>query len=1361
MISQPEFSNVSDLTRGTVCNHLTRAVVIAVSASSIFFTSIPASGAPLSLAQSPLFTSTTTPANVFILADDSGSMDWNMVTLETDGVMHLSGVAASGVAQSGSNSGTGSPSIVLANTASSNNNSYNGMTITITSGTGAGQVRTITGYSGGARRATVDNGWTTVPNATSQYRIDANNINYTYVFPQADNNYSPPNNANGRILPSEQSVQSQAANMPSDAHGVWRGRYHGYNRIYYNPEINYQPWPGVDDNDDPLPNAKATSGAISVTALRLDPYLSSSATVDITSSMSWTAYRVPGTTNIVDLAVTGYYPAQYYTWTDSNSNGVVDAADGHTYVEIRGSGDSCSSTDCPTTFSRPAARSDCAQVNPDDTRACTRDEELKNFANWFMYFRRRELTAKNAIGNVINPRGSELRMGHATLHNNSGSSNIEIASMNTSNTTGNKKALLNAVYGTQSDNGTPLRTRLDETGKYFECANGTIFGDTADYSCPWLSQSNGGACQKSFVVMTTDGYYNDSFSGLGNTDADGDSPNANGNTPYDAGAYADTYSNTLADVAMHYYERDLRTTLPNNVPVVTGIDDANHQHIATYTVAFGVSGTLSAGPSDSTAAFTWPNPTLGDLQKIDDLRHAAYNGRGKFVSAGDPTALQAGIQGAFQSIINTIGSASAVAVNTRTLTTGTTLYQARFDASDWSGDLRAVSIDPTTGTIGSEIWSAKQWLSSIANQISRVFLTYKQAGDLGGCTGTAATPIGTTFSWGDLSPVQQCLLNDNPETVSLDGDSRGNQRVDYLRGSTTNEGTTAGMFRPRGGYRLGDIINSTPVYVGAPTSLPDSLETMPHSTFANGLASRPAMLYVGGNDGMLHGFDAATGSEKIAYLPSQIYPNLSKLTDPSYSGNHLYYVDGPITAGDAFGNFPNGCASFACWRTVLVGTLGGGGKGIFALDVSDPTGLGVPGPSSTTISGLSFSEANATNIVMWEFIEANSATPNNDMGYVYGEVTIAKMHNNRWAAIFGNGYNSVNENAVIYIVDIVDGSLIQKIVLNPYATPTGNSNGMSAPIVFDRDNDFIADYIYAGDLRGNLWKIDVTSNNPNDWDSPFRNGSTKLPLFQAVDSAAMPQAVTAKPMVRVHPGGQPGYMVYVGTGRYIASGDKIPVSSPINAMFGIWDRNTNTSAAPSSVTPVARSNLLVQTISMATVAFDLNNDGAANDAVRTVSSNPINWSTHQGWVLNLRTNQTDSLGEMSVTNPVLATAAPERLIFTTLIPSQDPCLGGGTGWLMEVRPDTGGNVGQAVFDLDGDGVISAADLANGIAVSGVNLGLGIMPEVVLVNKPGSTPIDLKLVTGSTGGLAAPKNYLNPPLPPTGATGGRRSWRQLQ
>jgi type IV pilus assembly protein PilY1 len=1195
-----------------------------------------ANATQLSLSNSPLFLSTPVPSNIFFLLDDSGSMDWNMMTIEGgDGQMTLT--------------------------------------------------------NGG--RSTI----------------------YSYLFGKSadglnnnnDNNYSF-TSVNGRILPTEEAVLA-TPNMPADAFGVWRGRYAGYNHMYYNPEVIYKPWEGLDSAGVAFADAVPT-------AVRLDPYNAASATVDVTQNMTWTSDSVPnnsGTNVSIILGSSGvpaFYPAMYYLWTDDaggTANGVIDATDTHTKIEIKAANEPFVHTS--------GKRTDC--VNP---LSCTYTEEMRNFANWFSYYRRRVLTAKNAAGKVVAP--STARMGFATLHDN-GASDTRIALMNQATNTGNKKTLLDGLYKIKANLDTPLRTKFDATGKYFQCASGNIFGDAASSpgsaTCPILSQANGGSCQQNFSVVMTDGYYNDTFSGVGNQDGDTD-------TVYDGGAYADSYSNTLADIAQKYYEHDLQSTLTDNVPVTPGIDNNTAQHLVTYTAALGVNGTLTAGPTDPTAAFAWPDPSpsTADPQKIDDLRHAAYDGRGLFLSAQSPDALVTALSDAIASITDRTGSAATVAVNSRTLSTTTVLYQARFTSGSWSGDLQAIGID-TDGNILSSIWSAGDELKTQDWDTGRNILTFN---------GTSGIP----FRWNTavLSATQQTVLNTNPATGTVD--SQGKARLNYLRGSSLDEGTNNNYRVRSNSFKLGDIVNSSPIFVGAPIFMPD-LEAVPHSTFRATYLNRPSMVYVGANDGMLHGFDATTGLEKIAYVPGIGFSNLNKLTDPNYI--HQYFVDGSPTSGDVFGTFSTvtGCPNTGCWRTALVGALGAGGKGYFALDVTDPTGA--------QNGALAFNEANAANIALWEFTD--SSTPN-DMGYSFSQATIAKMHSNSgtpvWAAIFGNGYNSVNERPVLYIVNAVTGALIKKIILD---STTGGSNGLSTPAVVDQDGDFIADYIYAGDLKGNMWKIDVTNPNSNNWDTAYKSGSTPIPVFVAVDGSGNRQPITERPEVGPQPDGLGGFIVYFGTGRYIVTGDQVAAASPVQTFYGIWDNGAT----------VTRADLLPQTMGTATVA---------GQTVRSVTNTTMVWRTKTGtcnpptagynclgWRTDLLTATSGYIGEMSVSNPILLGGVLPRVIFTTLIPDSSACTFGGSGWLLELNPRNGGQLSEAVFDLNGDGVIDANDMISGTTpVAGINPGLGIMPEPVILRDPAHKQ-DLKISTGSTGAVKALKNFVGK-IPSS-----RQSWRQLK
>ena len=1248
------------------------ATNIFVTLLTALLVAVPGAGSAgqLSLTNSPLFLSVPVPSNIFFLHDDSGSMDWDLLTSET--------------------------------TTASDSSLADGV-MTLSAG--------------------------------------GDSTTYTYVYSSSTNNYGS-TSSYGRILPEESSLSG--ANMPADKHGVWRARYHGYNKMYYNPDTNYLPWPGVDSAGNTLPDAKAISGAIPVTAVRFNPYDASSATLNLAANMSdWTSENVPETDGSpADVTNSGIYPARYYTWTDDGDS-VVEAGDTHTLYEIRTSGCSTGAT-CPSSFTRASTRTDCTVSGT--TATCTVDQELKNFANWFMYHHRRQQASKYAIGKVIDQAQSEVRMGHATINNNPGNpgtvsnaARVLITGMSGSWTTGNKRAIFDALYKVKSDSTTPLRDALNKTGKYFECVTTNIFGlSTGSTSCPILPAASGGTCQQNFTVLVTDGYWNDSFSGPGNTDTDGSGS-------YDGGAYADSYSNTLADVAMHYYERDLAINLSDQVPVTAGVDNATHQHMVTYGVAFGVAGTLSAGPTDPAAAFSWPNPTAGDQQKIDDLRHAAYNGRGQYLSAEDPNALASALLSTLGSIGDRTGSSASVAVNSRSLSTTTRLYQARFTSGEWSGDLRALAVN-ASGDVSTQTWSAKDQLVSQNWDTSRKILT------------RGSTTTGVAFRWTAINASQQADLNDNPATTTVDNDGKGENRLKWLRGDNSNEGTGANFRTRTNSFKLGDIVDSSPIFVGAPINLPD-LETTPHSSFREAYVSRREMVYVGANDGMLHGFDAATGQEKIAYVPSMLFSNLSKLTNPSYT--HVYYVNASPTVGDAYGTFTNisGVCASGCWRTVLAGGLGGGGKGIYALDITDPDGSVTTSGISTAL--LAFNENNAAKIALWEYTDSASG----DMGYVYGQPTITKVKTSAtdyaWAVIFGNGYNSTNENAVLYIVNAVTGALIRKIVLNPDydATwnPTGgtpiNGNGLSMPAVVDTNGDYVADRVYAGDLRGNMWRVDLTDNSPSNWDTKYKSGSDARPLFQAVDGSGNEQPITVQPEVGAHPDGQSNYMVYFGTGRYlVTTTDNAAAASPVQTFYGVWDDSYSGSG-----TPVTRAKLLPQTISTATVG---------STTVRQVTNTTIQWGSSGtcqsdgtgnclGWRDDLLTATTGSLGEKAVSNPVLVGGTVPRIIFTTLIPQSDACTAGGTSWLMELNPKNGGQLPEQVFDVDGNGTIDANDMIGGtVPVAGINPGIGIMPEPTILRDP-ANKTDLKVETGSSGAVVTLKNYVS------GTQGGRQSWRQLK
>jgi Tfp pilus tip-associated adhesin PilY1 len=446
----------------------------------------------------------------------------------------------------------------------------------------------------------------------------------------------------------------------------------------------------------------------------------------------------------------------------------------------------------------------------------------------------------------------------------------------------------------------------------------------------------------------TDAYWNGgapSTGAIANNDGDGSS-DYDGAAPHGDEPYGDSYSDTLADVAMYYYERDL-SGLDNEVPT-NPTDSATHQHMVTYTVAFGVSGNLNPDDYDleSGPYPTWPDPTLGNAQKIDDVWHAAVNGRGKYLSAFNSGELVDALLAIKQNIESRTGSAASVSVNGVELyeEVGWDLYmfQSTYDSDGWTGDVKAYEIDTTTGQVitSSYVWSAADQLENV-DWNNRIIATYD---------GSAGKP----FRFDSLTPDQKTDLDENWQI----DDTNAENILKFLRGQRDLEQPN-GAFRDRFSV-LGDVVHSSPV-------------------FENGV------LYTGGNDGMLHAFSATTGSEIFAYIPNLVFENLKNLADPTFHGNHTYYVDlSPA--------IQPGVVQGASTMTLLVGGLGKGGNGYYALDISDPASL-------TT-------ETAVANKVLWEY--PNSATPVaeiNDVGYSYARPAIVNSQAG-WIVIVGNGTDS-------------------------------------------------------------------------------------------------------------------------------------------------------------------------------------------------------------------------------------------------------------------------------------------------------------------------------------------------------------------
>jgi type IV pilus assembly protein PilY1 len=684
-----------------------------------------------------------------------------------------------------------------------------------------------------------------------------------------------------------------------------------------------------------------------------------------------------------------------------------------------------------------------------------------------------------------------------------------------------------------------------------------------------------------------------------------------------------------------------------------------------------------------------------------------------FIASEANSMVQSLIQAFADITAKRVSSAAAIATNSTRLDADTFIYQARFDSGNWTGQLLAYAIDETDGSVGGVEWDAAD---KIPGHASRSIYTYN------GTTGLAFT----TTNFTTLSAAQQTALG-STDVLS------------YLRGNPAKEvKNTGGIYRNRDSL-LGDIVNSDPWYVGRANFGYSILPEPEGTTYIDFISSaavmnRTPMVYVGANDGMLHAFHGGKdadggGTEKFAYIPQGVYSNLASLASPSYT--HKYFVDGSPRAADVYVDRGAGDQ----WRTILVGTTGAGGRSVFALDVTDPD---------------NFDDGD----VMWEFGYADVActagvTSCREVGYAIGQPSIVRLADGKWGVIFGNGYNSANHMAHMFIVNAETGALIKMIETEEGSV--ASPNGMATPIVVDLNGDRIADRIYAGDLHGNMWRFDISETSGSylsDWDSPFYTsppGAKPAPLFKAVDPDGVAQAITAKPQVGSHPDG--GYMVYFGTGKYFTTGDNtIPADPQINTFYGVRDNDS----------VVTRAELLPQSIIVEMSETFTNDDGSTFDwDIRVVSDEPI--TTQPGWRIDLVKPVDVQQGERVISAPLLWR---DRVIFTTLIPDPDPCAFGGTGWIMELDPVDGSRLDFSVFDLNKDGSFTNGEyveitLSDGtkkmVPVSGKKSKEGI------IKTPGVVSADdtvYKYTSGSSGVIEVTENV--------GSGGaGRQSWQQLR
>ena len=975
--------------------------------------------------------------------------------------------------------------------------------------------------------------------------------------------------------------------------GAARMRSSGVNTIYYDPEVLYLPWSNGDGTN--MPDSDPAAALV-------NPMNAADGTINLmgvqTITGNWCSVLDPAAPayTCVDSDET-MAPATYFIFDG------VDETDIASFTRVQISD--------ATTFVRTSARADCAADIVDPTVSiCSQAEEYQNFANWYSYYRTRMFMAVGGIGHAFAPLGESMRVGFGSI--NSANNDIDgvvtdIIDRGVRSFAGTDRIaffdFLNnwAVDGPNS--GTPLRYAMDVVGKYFE---------RSDDDGPWGSapgESDSTAhleCRKSYHILMTDGGWNSApATGAADSNVDNQTgPVISGPGVADyqyvpSAPWQDANPSMLADVAMYYWNRDLRPDLENNVNADPE-NPAFWQNLVQFTIGLGVNGDLNPetdlqGLQDG--SLTWSTNTL------DDLWHAAVNSRGQYLSASDPATVTTKLGETLNDIATRESSEAGVSVSSAVLEAGNRKYTPGYRTNEWSGDVIATGIDAQGFSTG-VIWRASDELPD--HTLRQIYV-----GE-GLSTGT------TEFKWASMSASLQAQL----------GPTADEAMVEYLRGDRTYEGSA---FRTRSADSLlGDVINSTPALIGGLLDeqyqfLPeDAGERATYRAFLEQKKGRDPVLFVGANDGMLHAFDGETGVEKFAFIPNAALDNMAQLSDMSYS--HKMFVDGPLNEADAFLS--------GSWRNILVGSMGAGGKSIFALDVTDTANL----------DGGS---------VMWEFAHA-------ELGNVLSPIAVGKMKDDSWAAVFGNGVDSASGNARLYIVDLQTGILKKTIVV------PGADNGLGGVrLVKDINNVIVA--AYAGDLLGRMWRFDLESNSTADWAVGF--GGT--PLFEAEPT----QAALATPEYILHPNG--GQLVIFGTGRLFEETD--PATTDMQSLYGVWDQVDGSEVSASGLEVTPAENLQTQTFG---AVF-----GTEGAQFSQSSSAVVDYDSQRGWKLDL--SLVAGLRNVYPTQLVRGFA-----FFSTVAPAGEAhaCNAlGATGYGILVSALFGANSSKQVLDTNGDGNIDEGD----------------------------------------------------------------------
>ena len=991
------------------------------------------------------------------------------------------------------------------------------------------------------------------------------------------------------------------------------------------------------------------------------------------------------------------------------------------------------------TYPKATGRTDCVTT----AGVCTYTEEMVNFANWYVYYKTRIQMMKTSVGIAFSTLTSNYNVGFARLSvmGSGGAVDIKPASF-----TGTARSTwYTTLYATTDTGSTPMRPAMDNVGR--------MFANLTPYNYATGSEVVQYPCQQNFMILTTDGYWNGgSTANVVNND------NVENPARFCTAARGcvDTRAQTepsISDVSLHWYNGgsdtstvSLRPSLePNmNVPgsVPAGPGENSHLHMNTYTLGLGVDGIMSYEPNYDTApavggdfynlitsvpsgctwnaggAYVWPDPdvtnTASTVQsRVDDLWHAAINGHGKYFSAALPTEVVAGISAALANIQVRTGSAAAAATSTPNITQeDNDIFSDTFTTVRWYGELSDKKIDPATGIVLPTVsWDSSNTVGlnvAAATDSRNILMQNVSAGGTTPAQFQYANLASGDKAWFDnkCASLPQCTLLSTADKTIVNS---GANVIGWLRGQqqyaddSRFRAYTLTSTTPAVPIVLGDIASSKPAYVRDPRK---NYTDPDYATYKSTYSTRAGVVYTAANDGMLHAFNAADGTEMFGYVPRTTMKKLYLLSSTTYGTNHEFTTDGSPAVADV--KLTGG------WATMLVAGLNGGGRGFYALDV---TAIGTKAADGSLL---------ATPKALWELCADPTVCANNDpdIGLTFGNPQFGTW-NGRWVVFLTSGYNNIpgsdNVNlgsgqGILFIVDANTGTILKKVSTGAGNTTTPSGLAKITAIGPSPDTDPTISYVYGGDNNGTLWRFDLTDASAAATVAVVKMGDagTTKPITTRPDVTlcAVTTTVTDPTTHLTSTSSVAQRVVVFGTGRLLDVPDTADTS--VQSLYVLKDSG-------STIGNIRGSTMVQQTLSLSGSSSNVN--------TYAITNNPVDLSVKDGWYVDWSLNA----GERMNLDPQIVGGVVNAV--TNIPTSSSACSVGGTSNSYALNVCNGNAVGA----IPPGGTLSNTSAAVGF---------------IIIRLPNG---DLKMITTTAAG-----NTITTPIGTNTVVAPRRAgWRRVK